>query len=413
MKLLLIGNHTCANRGDCAILRGLIHEIERQRPGAKITIVSRSPEVAARMLDRRVENDPFAHWHRNGAARLPGKNRLASRLIPLIMWFAVRTGWRWPLRLLPTSFRREVAAIAKYDAVIQVGGSFFVDLYGGGQFEYPFAALLAGRPLYLAGHSLGPFERPLPRRFARMMLGAARIVALREPVSRALIERSRLPTRNLAAGADTAWVVPPTQRTRAPIAWLRTRNDERPMIAITLRELAPFDRRLNITQESYETAFATLVIGLIDAGYDVVAASTCTSLGDYPRDDRENARRVAARVNRPERFHVVMDELDDVGLGELFADCDLLIGTRLHSAIIAMNFGTPAVALNYEHKSEGVMRQLGLPELSHPVHSLFDGSLIAQVMTVLQSLDAWRAKVAAAVERERNRARTMIAECLP
>jgi hypothetical protein len=38
---------------------------------------------------------------------------------------------------------------------------------------------------------------------------------------------------------------------------------------------------------------------------------------------------------------------------------------------------------------------------------------MAQVMTVLQSRDTWRAKVAAAVERERNRARTMIAECLP
>jgi colanic acid/amylovoran biosynthesis protein len=78
-----------------------------------------------------------------------------------------------------------------------------------------------------------------------------------------------------------------------------------------------------------------------------------------------------------------------------------------------MNFGTPAVALNYEHKSEGVMRQLGLPELSHPVQSLFDGSLMAQVMTVLHSLDAWREKVAVAVERERQRASAMIAECLP
>src|SRR5688572_17094915 len=408
MNLLLIGNHTCANRGDCAILRGLIHEIERQRPGARITIVSRSPAVAARMLNRRVENDPFAHWHRNGAARLPGKDRLASRLIPLIMWFAVRTGWRWPLRLLPTTFRRQVAALKKYDAVIQVGGSFFVDLYGAGQFEYPFAALLAGRPLFLAGHSLGPFDRALSNRLARVLLGGARNVALREPVSRALIERSRLPTENVTAGADTAWAVPPSERTRAPLAWLRERPDERPLIAITLRELAPFDRRLRTTQAIYEAAFARLVNALIDAGYDIVAASTCTSIGNYPRDDRQNALRVAALVNRPERFHVAMEELDDVALGELFADCDLLIGTRLHSAIIAMNFGTPAVALNYEHKSEGVMHQLGLPELSHPVQSLLDRSLMAQVMTLLQSPDTWRKKVAAAVERERKRASVMV-----
>jgi colanic acid/amylovoran biosynthesis protein len=411
MKLLLIGNHTCANRGDCAILRGLIHEIERQQPDASVTVVSRSPEVAGQMLERPVAPDPFASWHRARAGTLVGK--FATRALPLLMWLALRTGWRWPLAALPESFRDELAALERYDAVIQVGGSFFVDLYGAGQFEYPFAAMLARRPLYLAGHSLGPFQGRLSNRLARMLLGKARNVALREPVSRDLIERSRLPMDRVSTGADTAWAVPPTLRTRAPLAWLGQRPDERPLIAITLRELAPFDRRLRISQDAYEGAFATLVNALIEAGYDVVAASTCTSIGSYPRDDRRNALRVAARVQRPDRFHVAMEELDDVALGELFADCDLLIGTRLHSAIIAMNFGTPAVALNYEHKSEGVMRQLGLLELSHPVHALLDGTLMAQVMTLLQSLDAWREKVAVAVARERARASSMVATCLP
>jgi colanic acid/amylovoran biosynthesis protein len=410
MKLLLIGNHTCANRGDCAILRGLIHEIERQQPGAAITVVSRSPAVATQMLDRPVDADPFAQWHRERSGTWVGK--LATRAFPLVMWLALRTGWRWPLAALPKSFRSELAALEKYDVVIQVGGSFFVDLYGAGQFEYPFAAMLARRPLYLAGHSLGPFQGRASSRLARMLLGRAEDVALREPVSRELIERSRMPMERISVGADTAWAVPPSERTRAPLAWLGQRPDERPLIAITMRELAPFDQRLRITQQVYENAFATLVNALIDAGYDVVAASTCTSIGSYPRDDRMNALRVAALVGRPDRFHVAMEELDDVALGELFAACDLLIGTRLHSAIIAMNFGTPAVALNYEHKSEGVMRQLGLPELSHPVNALLDGSLMALVMTLLQSLDAWREKVAVAVARERARASAMVATCL-
>jgi len=89
MKLLLIGNHTCANRGDCAILRGLIHEIERQRPDATLTIVSRSPVVAGFMLGRAVEPDPFAHWHRTRSQRFPGKDRVASRVLPLLMWAGV------------------------------------------------------------------------------------------------------------------------------------------------------------------------------------------------------------------------------------------------------------------------------------------------------------------------------------
>jgi colanic acid/amylovoran biosynthesis protein len=412
MRLLLIGNHTCANRGDCAILRGLIQEIERQRPDATLTVASRSPDVAAYMLGRPVENDPFALWHRTKSNGFPGKAKIASRALPLLMWLALRTGWRWPVALLPETFRGELAALMKFDAVIQVGGSFFVDLYGAGQYEYPFAALLARRPVFLAGHSLGPFNGSSSRRLARMLLDRSREVALREPVSRDLIERDRLPLGRVTAGADTAWAVPPSVRTRAPLAWLGRRSVARPLIAITMRELAPFDRRLGTTQQIYEAAFAKLVCALLDAGYDVVAASTCTGIGSYARDDRMNALRVAEIVRQPQRFHVVMDELDDVALGELFSACHLLIGTRLHSAIIAMNFGTPALALNYEHKSEGVMRQLGLPELSHPVQSLLDGSLMAQVLTVLGSLDSWREKVAAAVARERERTRAMVSACL-
>lgn len=58
-------------------------------------------------------------------------------------------------------------------------------------------------------------------------------------------------------------------------------------------------------------------------------------------------------VQQKDKYRVVMDEFNDLELGILLAGCHLTIGTRLHSAIISMNFGTPAVAINYEHKSLG------------------------------------------------------------
>ncbi|VTP71052.1 colanic acid biosynthesis glycosyltransferase WcaL [Leclercia adecarboxylata] len=40
-----------------------------------------------------------------------------------------------------------------------------------------------------------------------------------------------------------------------------------------------------------------------------------------------------------------------------------------------MNFGTPAIAINYEHKSAGIMQQLGMPEMAVDIRHLLDGSL--------------------------------------
>jgi colanic acid/amylovoran biosynthesis protein len=193
---------------------------------------------------------------------------------------------------------------------------------------------------------------------------------------------------------------------------LAERRTERPLIAITVRELAPFDKRLGTTQKAYEEAFAGLINKLIECGYDVVAASTCTGIDGYFRDDRMNALRIGSIVGKSDHFYVVMDELDDVELGELFSQCELLIGTRLHSAIISMNFGTPAVAIMYEHKSEGVMQQLGLPELSKSVQSLLDGTLTRDVQSLLPSLVSLRSTVADAVARERKKVFSMVEESL-
>lgn len=50
-----------------------------------------------------------------------------------------------------------------------------------------------------------------------------------------------------------------------------------------------------------------------------------------------------------------MDELNEVEIDEILASCELTIGTCLHLAIISMNFGTPAIAIDYEHKLAGIM----------------------------------------------------------
>ncbi len=48
--------------------------------------------------------------------------------------------------------------LSGYDAIIQVGGSFFVDLYGVPQFEHALCSFMAKKPLFMIGHSVGPFQ---------------------------------------------------------------------------------------------------------------------------------------------------------------------------------------------------------------------------------------------------------------
>lgn len=400
-RILIIGNHTCGNRGDCAILRGLLECLEDAVPGASIDVTSRFPVSSSWLLGRELLPDVLNAYYLEAGRRRFGslRARVLRRLVPRLLLGHLRgAAWaRWVP--LPRRHRDYIASLRAYDLVIQVGGSFFVDLYGATQYDQSICAMLAGRPVYAIGHSVGPFQHAFFRRISQEVLGRIDALALREEVSVRHMTESAIPQHKVRWASDTAWLV----ATGEPVP----ADTGRPTVAVTFRELAPFDKRLGVTQAQYETAFAALLDDVVDAGYRVVAFSTCTAIDGYPKDDRMIALKVRARMRRKDGIDVEMNELNDVELGRRLGACVLTIATRLHSAIISMNFGTPAVALNYEHKSEGVMKRLGVDDLAMPVPALLDGSLGRKVLDLLAD-DALRTRVAAAVVREKAFAREAV-----
>lgn len=415
MKVLILGNHTCGNRGDSAILRGLIDAISALEPQTDIDVMSRYPVSSAWLLGREVLGDPlYSQMKRlNGAGGVVGrvKKVLRRRYMHQALLAKVSDSGRLRNVPLPQGFGDFANQLGQYDAIIQVGGSFFVDLYGVPQFEHALCSFMASKPVYMVGHSVGPFQNPQFKALANYVFGCCEALIVRESVSLELMKASGIDTRKVEHGVDTAWLVAHHDNDFVPNYavqhWLERVKREK-TVAITLRELAPFDRRLGTTQVAYEKAFAGVVNRIIDEGYQVLALSTCTGIDSYNKDDRMVALSVAKLVNRPERFHVVMDELNDLEMGKILGACELTVGTRLHSAIISMNFGTPAVALNYEHKSAGIMRQLGMPEMAVDIRNLLDGSLQSMVADTLGALPSIREKLTQAVAQEREKGYRMV-----
>ncbi len=397
-RILIVGNHTCGNRGDCAILRGLLECLEEVLPESRIDVTSRFPTSSEYLLGRPLLPDTLNGYYIGAKKQRfgPVRSLLLRKLVPWLLHGHLNQRWwrRWAK--LPGHHRQYIDSLKQYDLVIQVGGSFFVDLYGTTQYDQVSCALLAGRPTYLIGHSVGPFQHAFFREISQSVMSRVDALALREEVSARHMHESAIPQDKVRWASDTAWLVHPGE----PVAV----DTAQPTVAVTFRELAPFDKRLGVTQAEYESAFATLLDAVIEAGYRVVALSTCTAIDGYPKDDRMIALNVRSRLRHPDAFDVEMNELNDVELGRRLGACVLTIGTRLHSAIISMNFGTPSVALNYEHKSEGIMKRLGVDDLAMPVRSLLDGSLLAKVLILLGD-QTLRPRVAAAVAREKAFAR--------
>ncbi|WP_196351655.1 polysaccharide pyruvyl transferase family protein, partial [Vibrio campbellii] len=154
--------------------------------------------------------------------------------------------------------------------VIQVGGSFFVDLYGVKQFEHLLLALRQDKPTIMLGHSVGPFNKRLFNLFAKNIFPQIKAIMLRERVSLDLLKDLKIDTRNVTLASDTAWLVKSAKE--------NSEENNKKLIGITLRELGNFSSRLGVTQEEYEIKYASICNKLIDRGYTIKVFSMCTGL---------------------------------------------------------------------------------------------------------------------------------------
>lgn len=106
------------------------------------------------------------------------------------------------------------------------------------------------------------------------MFGHCDALILRESVSLDMMKRSEIDTSKVEHGVDTARLVDHRddsfQPSYAVQHWLGVTAKQK-TVAITLRELAPFDKRLGTTQAAYEQAFADVVNRVLDSGYSAGA----------------------------------------------------------------------------------------------------------------------------------------------
>lgn len=394
LKLLLVGNHTCANRGDAAILRGLIDCIERQLPNAELTVLSRFPEASSFLLGRKVIADPLYIEEISGSFYNKLKRYFYNKILFDFLLRLVKGNKLFSFITFFKTYRSTLSLIKQHDKLVQVGGSFFVDLYGEKQFSHALLGLLAKKPIYMLGHSVGPFDNPAFADVSSFVFSNVNSLILREQESLKLMEKSNIKFKNLTISSDTAWLVNTDVKCNLPFV-----PGNKPKVAITVRELKPFESRLGVTQQEYEAKFISIANQLIERGYLIIGVSMCTGIGGYSKDDHKVANNIKRQLDNPEAMFVYDEELNDLQIGKILADCELTIGTRLHSNIISMRFGTPSIAVYYEHKSQGTMEDLGYQERSVKIQQLDSQGFWEVVNDILEKQEKYQNELSLKIEK--------------
>ncbi|MBF4614148.1 polysaccharide pyruvyl transferase family protein [Curtobacterium sp. VKM Ac-1376] len=229
--------------------------------------------------------------------------------------------------------------------------------------------------------SIGPIERYLDRVLVEWALKGVQVV-VRE--TKSLEASSQKPDlKGVRVIDDVAFY--PGIEVRASIAQVK------PILRLVAMDWT-WSRSVSASLfDRYVSHMAVLADLAATAGFRVVLGGH-SCLGEHDQDDI----RVAERIGSLSLSNPSIDANTDVAhLYNEYSDAAAVVGTRLHSCIMALSVGTPAVGLSYQEKTPGVLAGIGHEEFVHPVDDFDPAVVMAQIQALVATPRAYWASSAA------------------
>ncbi len=380
MKILILNTHSILNSGDAAIVFSQIRFLQRVFHDPEITLVSRTPK-----LDQKL-------YTPMGIKTLP----------PIIPAPSVFSGWlnqfqesvknilAWGSK---SALLREMIAC---DVVLASGGGYFWSnrrhMPGPMFLQNLLPVALAGalkKPLVFLPQSFGPLLNPTAEALLRKALSAPSVVKIfaREAQSHAYVTqllKEETAASKVEIAPDMAFLFDLEQKTAASAslsleALARLEDSPRPQAVVTLRQWdfpeAQDAAGKRKKQRDYLDAMTEICLGFHDRFQgSILILPQVKGPGNF-EDDRIISSELRDRLDS----HIPAAALPALDLEEAagpavaqacIAQAEIVIATRFHSGIFALNADVPLFSVGYQPKSHETLRQLGLQAYSMPIESI-------------------------------------------
>lgn len=407
-KFMIVNGWSDMNRGDSAILLGMIWLIRKQFPDGSICVMSEfgedDPNFASsywviKLYYPDVQILPALFPYPRG-------ERKFYKLVNAALTSAISC----TVLALPAIgrylFRGPKAdtwkALIESDALLSKGGHIFYfsrcsfqALYA--FFKHAFPLLLGarlGKKTALYAQSVGPFNGRLCRLLAKWFFDRLSVISVRENISLNALQGLGV-ARAARLIPDAAFVLSAGNGGKKLIF------DERPVI-VTPRQWGFDDKK---TFENYMKTLALIVEWFSLEGYKVLIVSH--TIGPTPGEDDRIAVRCLYKITRSKENVQILDTegLTAHDLIRAYASARLLIGTRFHSVIFAMLSGTPVIAISYfGPKTFGIMKSLGLEQFVFDISDLDVVKLRSTIQHVLEHEGEIRKEISVRTKKLREEA---------
>lgn len=231
----------------------------------------------------------------------------------------------------------------------------------------------------IAPISFGPFAHKWQEKLAGLVLHGFDLVAVREKYSYDLLKQYT--RHNLIKSSDTALFLP------AHIH--RKSTDKNFVLGFTIRKwLEPAQ------QKFFEESFTQSIIEFAKKSNAIVQPIVQVDAPEYGDRDFELTKQIIDLLKKSQvKTRRIKKVIDLENSAAVYGQIDLLLGMRMHSNILAAVFGTPFVAIAYEHKTVGISRDLGLKTYCIKVEDADKKIILNKLVLALNNIGDLRIKI--------------------
>ncbi|MFC4811407.1 polysaccharide pyruvyl transferase family protein [Paenibacillus sp. GCM10023250] len=366
MKILIINAHSSKNKGDAGILLSMIDSLKKNNPGCEIRIKSRFPEV-----DKNAYDIPVSACIHNVSVS-PNISKLQK----------VRNAFKLVSMIRGPKNNKDDPDYLWADVVVSCGGGFLLShgfsvalLQHLAQIK---AAIDLGKPVIIYSQSIGPFYNKFMQNVTRDILNKVTKIYIRETVSQSWLQKIGCNENLIEVVPDSAFCMMEEESKTINKLLAKIKSQHKgPLIGVTVRDWNfPELKDKDEQRKSYVNSIRAL-INFLTAKIDAKLIFMPQVLGPNPfNDDRIISREILAGIN-PKQAELLDLDLSPRELKYFYSKMDMFVGTRMHSNIFALSSNIPTVAINYEHKTRGIMNMLGLNEYVIEINTIKPDELMA------------------------------------
>ncbi|WP_318618234.1 polysaccharide pyruvyl transferase family protein [Sporosarcina sp. YIM B06819] len=328
MKIGIVGNYGNDNNGDEAILLSIIKQVTStfNIGSEQLTVFSNNPDQTA----KRYGVSSFPLYYKNGNA--------------------VKTFFK--------TYRLNKEVVKTFDLLIIGGGGILMDLYRREAPLYGSYAMMAknsNTPYVIYGCGAGPLLSGLGKWFIRYMCKHAESVSVRDPESADLLQAIGVKEQVQIIG-DPAFSLRKVVEDKAAVP------TKIGITAVPYYNAGYWPEGNTAIYNDYVEGMAKNLDNLATQ-HDVELTFFATK---FPQD-ADVTKDIVKKMTHQDKITIIDDNLLPDRILDITAQQDVIIGTRLHSLILATCTETPIMAISYHHKVNDFMKLANLEKYAFPI----------------------------------------------